>query len=318
MKRYTITLLDGPEGELRVPAEVLAELLAALQEGVRRAARLRIEGLSFGGGPAPAWLDKVSRLDVTGLGSGSAVQLEAPTFAGAAPDHFPADAYQQMPIFVEPTDALDVTLTAVDLFCSVLAAVLSSDAQHVQVDRPMLEACVRFAQAPVGAFGGVRLEDVGQGNSIEVRAADAARLEHLRDQTPRPRAVRVVGVLDTICPQRSGILLKLRDGTPFPGRIATLDAEALPGLLGARVAIEGMAFARPSGRVSIVDVDYLGPAREQGDELFERAPASLGGPLLAPVPQDERSGVAAVFGTWPCDETDEELLAQLEEVRREK
>jgi len=184
----------------------------------------------------------------------------------------------------------------------------------------MLDACVRFVRAAVDPFDGVRLEEVDQGNSIEVRAADAARLEHMRDETPRPRAVRVVGVLDTICPERNGILLKLQDGTLFPGRIGATDPEALPGLLGARVAIEGMAFSRPSGQLSTVDVDYLGPAREHGDELFEQAPGPFGGPLPAsrPVPQDERSGVAAMFGTWPGDETDEELLAALAEVRRER
>jgi hypothetical protein len=271
--------------------------------------------LSVGGGPAPAWLDKVSHLDVTGLGPDSAVLLvEAPTFAEAASDRFPADL--QLPFLGEPTSALDVSRTAVDLFRLVLTSVLSGDAQHLQVDRPMLDACVRFARAPVDPFGGVRLEDGDQGNSIEVRAADAACLEHLRYETPRPRAVRVVGVLDTVSAERAGILLKLRDGSLIPGRVDALEPEVLPGLLNTRVAMEGMAYSRPSGQLSVIDVDYLGPAREQGDELFERAPGPFGGPLPAPVPQDERSGVAAMFGTWPGDETDEELLAALAEVRR--
>jgi len=37
-------------------------------------------------------------------------------------------------------------------------------------------------------------------------------------------------------------------------------------------------------------------------------------PVFEPVPQDATSGVAAIFGTWPGEETDAELLALLEEI----
>lgn len=316
MKRYTITLLDGPKGELRIPAEVLVELLAALQEGACRAARLQVEGLSAGKGQVPAWLDAVSHLDVTGLGPSSpAIRLEAPAFIEADPHRFQAGLPS-----LAGAGPLDMGLTVVELFISVLAAALSNDVAHLQADRPMLDACVRFARSSAPAFGGILLEDAAGSQRAELHAEDVGRLERLRYQTPAPRAVRIVGVLDAISRERSALQLRLRDGTMFPGRTAALDPAALPGLVDTRVAIEGMAFSHPSGRVSIVDVDYLGPAHQQGDELFERVPGPFGGPLPAshPVAQDERSGVAAMFGTWPGDETDEELLAQLEEVRRER
>ena len=289
------------------------EVLAALGEGVRHAALLHVEGLSAGKGTEPVWLDPVSHLDVTGLGpSGPSIQLEAPLFTEAAPDYFQAD----LPALAG-AGLLDVSLTALDLFLSVLTAALSSDGDQ-QVDRPMLDACVRCARSPGSAFGGVLLEGAAGSQRAELRAEEVGRLELVRDQTPKPRAVRVVGVLDAISPERRALQLRLRDGTLFTGRAAGLDQGALQGQQGTRVAIEGMAFSRPSGRVSIVDVAYSGLAREKGDELFERVPGPFGGPLQAPVPQVERSGVAAVFGTWPGDETDEELLAQLEEVRRER
>lgn len=37
-------------------------------------------------------------------------------------------------------------------------------------------------------------------------------------------------------------------------------------------------------------------------------------PVVESLPQDASTGVAAMFGTWPGDETDAELLAFLEEV----
>ena len=46
----------------------------------------------------------------------------------------------------------------------------------------------------------------------------------------------------------------------------------------------------------------------------ERADEKKSRPVFVPMPQDETSGVAAFFGTWPGDETEEELLALLTEI----
>ena len=37
-------------------------------------------------------------------------------------------------------------------------------------------------------------------------------------------------------------------------------------------------------------------------------------PVFESVPQDATTGVAAIFGTWPGEETDAELLALLKEI----
>lgn len=37
-------------------------------------------------------------------------------------------------------------------------------------------------------------------------------------------------------------------------------------------------------------------------------------PIFESVPQDATTGVAAIFGTWPGEETDAELLALLKEI----
>lgn len=39
-----------------------------------------------------------------------------------------------------------------------------------------------------------------------------------------------------------------------------------------------------------------------------------GRPIFESVPQDATTGVAAIFGTWPGEETDAELLALLKEI----
>lgn len=39
-----------------------------------------------------------------------------------------------------------------------------------------------------------------------------------------------------------------------------------------------------------------------------------GRPIFESVPQDATTGVAAIFGTWPGEENDAELLALLKEI----
>lgn len=49
--------------------------------------------------------------------------------------------------------------------------------------------------------------------------------------------------------------------------------------------------------------------------MFEAVPtARKRVPVAKPAPQDDSSGVAAFFGTWPGEETDDELLDALQAI----
>jgi len=119
-----------------------------------------------------------------------------------------------------------------------------------------------------------------------------------------PKAVRVTGTLDTISATKSDVVLTLADGTAVAARLDAHDNQQLKTLFGLRVVVSGMAQFSPSGKLLVIDVEHLGPARD-GDAV---SVASL-------LPQDEASGVLAFFGTWPGDETDEDLLDALKAIR---
>ena len=131
----------------------------------------------------------------------------------------------------------------------------------------------------------------------------------------RRRAVRVAGILDTISATRNDVELTLKDGASVSARLETHDNERLKSLFGSRVVVSGMARFGTSGELLTIDVEYLGPAGE-GDVLFEQVPSSPGRPVVTLRPQDVTTGVSAFFGTWPGDESDEELLlAALDAIR---
>jgi hypothetical protein len=314
MKKYTMTLLGGTRGELRVPADVLLETVGALLEGAHQATRFFVDGESTRKGPRPAWLDAACNVEVTGLSAGSAVVvLEAPTLADAAPDRF--GGTHQVSLFAEPRRLIDAGDSAVDIFAGVLASVVRGDRDRVLADRALLDTCVRFAQAAVGGFDGVQLEGIaGLDTPLIVRRDDVAKIELLRDETPGPKAVRVTGTLDTISATKSDVVLTLADGTAVAARLDAHDKEQLKSLFGSRVVVSGMAQFRPSGRLLVIDVEHLGPGRD-GDALFESAPKATARPAASLLLQDETTGVSAFFGTWPGDESDEELLDALEAIR---
>jgi len=314
MKKHTMTLLGGRRGELRVPAEVLLEMVGALLEGARQAMRFFVEGESTRKGPRPAWLDAACEIEVTGLMAGSAVvALEAPALADAAPDRF--GGAHQVSLFAEPQRLIDVSNSAVDVFGSVLASVVQGDKERVLADRALLDTCVRFARAARDGFDGVQLEGIaGMGAPLVVRRDDVAKIELVRDETPGPKAVRVTGTLDTISATKSDVVLTLTDGTAVAARLDSHDNEQLKALFGSRVVVSGMAQFRPSGKLLVIDVEHLGPARD-GDAVFEGAPKAMAKPAVSLLPQDEVTGVSAFFGTWPGEESDEELLGALEAIR---
>ncbi len=314
MKKHTMTLLGGTRGELRVPADVLLEAVGELLEGARQATRFFVEGESTRKGPRPAWLDAACNVEITGLSAGSAVvALEAPPLADAAPDRF--GGTHQVSLFAEPQRTIDPSSTAVDIFAGVLASVVQGNRDRVLADRALLDTCVRFARAARDGFDGIKLEGIaGLHTPLVVRRDDVRTFELLRDETPGPKAVRVTGTLDTISASRSAIVLTLVDGTTVAARLDTHDNTLLKSLFGSRVVVSGMARFRPSGRLLVIDVEHLGPARA-GDALFEKAPTASVEQVATLLPQDETTGVSAFFGTWPGDETDQELLTALEAIR---
>lgn len=312
MNQHLLTLLAEKGGELRIPAGVLLEAVGALVDGARLAARFAVEGESVRKGPRPAWLEAACDFEITGLFAGSAViALEARTlreadairFGGAQPSLF---------------DGAEENLgeeTAVDIFGRVLSTIVERDSDDVVADRALLDGCARFARVSGGGFEGIRLDGLrGRESPLTITPKDAERIEALRDATPGPQAVRVMGTLDTVSASRPDIVLALKDGTRLPGRVEEHDLEALKPLLGEKVIVFGVAHYRPSGRILLVRVEDLDVARRE-DRIFDKAPiARKQKAVVEPTPREESAGVSAFFGTWPGEETEAELLEALRDI----
>lgn len=195
-------------------------------------------------------------------------------------------------------------VTAIDVFADALSAALSENRESVFADGPLLELFVRFSRSSAEGFELVR----SNGVALNLRPADVSGLEHLLHVTPGNRAVRVVGDLKPESTPGMATLV-----VPKGDSVRVRFTGLVP--VGARMVVSGIGHFGPSGACFLIDAEYIGSA-VAGDEIFEEVPRSHPWDFVPPsVPQDALTGVNAFIGTWPGDETDEELLAALKAIR---
>lgn len=292
MKRHRLVLEGGDGAQLRISGDQLAELLAALKEGARLALRYQVEGISNPPGPRPRWLEACTSQVITGLRAGSAVlEIEAPTLEEAAPEVFGASGQISL---LQPDEPLaPPASTALDLFAAVLQEIQQGDRPTLRADRSLLEGCLRFARVPSGAFTGISLGSAdAKGPTVTLHASDIPLLEELVLQTPLPQTIRFTGTLDTISSTRPSVTLLSDDGDKIQARLPSgVTKEDMRSLFGQRVVVAGVAE-------------------------FRETPRAWGSmPVFTPAAQEPGSGVASFFGTWPGDETDDELITALAAIR---
>jgi hypothetical protein len=296
---------DGMRGT-RVDALLLRDLLDAVVEGTRGAVRLRMEGRSSARGTPPSWLDRASAFDLVAIEEGSTeVALEAKALARAVPEQF-----QQIQMF----GGLDGSLSCLDLFGESLRDAVAAKPDSDLFDDHLLDTFGSISRV----FGhGVQKVHVHGAERLTVDEAAAANLKTLKRNIPADQRVVVVGKLDALRHSDRMFTLVLDDGRVVRGVVTpSVDLGVLGTLWGKRARVAGLSKFRPSGAVLRIEAESVVEA--EGDlSLFTGMPR----PLLAELdlrslhqPQGARSGLAAIVGKWPGDESDEEIAELLAEL----
>lgn len=246
-----------------------------------------------------------------GPGGATRLHFGAQTLGQAAPKLF-----RQGLLF---DDLLNPDQTAFDLVGSMLCDLSNQEKESDRFDTDLLKNVAKYERTfrhgvATIQFGGHAIRP--QASAIDSKLVETAR--SLFEQTPRPQRVRVSGVLDMLRISDHVLELILPDNQ----RVRVLWVEktvvALKEYLNQRVLIEGDAIFRPSGRLLRVDASVITAAKPQ-DDLFSTVPQSHAAPIQRSdylKPATAKTGFAAIYGQWPGDETEEELLAALKEMRR--
>jgi hypothetical protein len=300
-QRYAIRL-EGVEA-FDLSLSVLRDLGDLLVEGAQRAARLAVEGRSTARGTPPAWTSAVADLRVVSFADGSlALSVEAPRLVDAAPEVFGQPALFGRQPGVDAS-ALDLLLDAVD---DAVAGRRDSD----RLDSGVLELLV--GSGGLFARGGTRLTISCVGRTPTMfDAASLQAVRRLAEETPAARATRVRGVLDTVTVSTRSVAVRLDDGRVLRGFAGAVPIEQLRDFLGTDVVVEGTTSFRPSGDPLRIEIDHAARATDQ-DRVWARWPRIEPSPARSRA-TDTGGGLASVFGSWPGDETDEELARALAE-----
>ena len=185
-------------------------------------------------------------------------------------------------------------------------------------DRGLLGKLAGFEDVLRGGFRGIRLGSTRRAAAppaiITPEVVRTAR--EFREATPPPQRVRVVGTLDMVRPSTGSFAMHLDDGQEVRGVLVSGSIEDAAARLGRRLLVLGRAIYRPSGRLLRIDADEIAAA-EGEPSFWSRVPPPRHRKFdLAPYrkPQGPESGMSAIMGRWPGDETDEEIRAALERL----
>lgn len=311
MLNYTL-LLHGYKGAGEgLPGALLRDLLDAVDRGAKGAVRLRLEGRSsVKGGFPPAWVNEAAAFRMAGFHRGTpGIELRIPSLLEALPQRF-----AQADLF-PPVDPGDSALT---LMGRSLGEALSGNEDSDAYDPPLLRSFEEFREVFRHGVGAVEIRNSQPDHpSVTVTPEGIRTVQRLHRQTPRSQRVRIAGKVDAIRHSNRAFTLVLQTGEQIRGVLAEGEPDVLAPFFGRMVVVSGVAQFRPSGSLLRVDADLLQAAADQDLALWSQAPRPVFGtvnPREMRRPQGPRSGLNAIIGRWPGDESDEEILALLEEM----
>lgn len=309
----TITL-SGPDGYGRkMPPDRLGPLFDRIGPTIQRCIRMRFLGRSSAPGRRPDWLNSAGDIrfvDYSGNGN-TVLHFEAPTFGEAMPE-----LYEQGELW-HSRPAIEAT--GFDLLGEVIGDIQARNADSGAFDSPLLRQIARFEKVFDEHLDQLVLGQLATTPSVEpvLTHVVTQTAKQFQAATPNARRVRVTGVLDMLWSSRQAFSLTL-SGEPaeVSGVLLEGDIADLKDLFRKRVLVEGQAVYRPSGRVLRLDAERVLPAEDmQGSwdsippPMNRRAESIHGWPRQTP-----QTGINAVIGKWPSDETDDEIFEILEQI----
>jgi len=308
----TITLRSHQHYGSRVPPREVGEILRTIPGLVRQSVRMAFEGRSRASGRRPRWLEAASDVrfvDHDGTDD-TVLYFEVPTLGEAA-----EDLYNQQELWPTRPEQSD---TGFDLLADVVQDVSEQRRDSDRFDRPLLKRMGGLARGLNHTFQECLITGsrFSKENPAIVNKRVLENAAELTQATPRPRQVRIAGILDMIRASTNTLAIKLEGGEEVRGVLTQGHVTALHDMLSEHVVLMGKAVYRPSGnllRVDAVEVRTM----EEADRFFTTIPQpTSNGVDMRSIRHAQRSkrGVAAIIGQWPGDETDEQIAAALEDI----
>lgn len=299
--------LEGPRARgTVVSAELLRGTLDVVIEGSRRAVRMRTQGRSSAPGTPPAWIEAVADYTVEIKPGSTVLELEVPSLLEASPETFGQSDF---------LSDIDPERSSFHYFCESLEAAVQGRRDSPLYDRGLLEVFRRLEKV---MDGGAERITVGDEEELVLTRSGLQELATLEAEIPPPQYVRVAGRLDQIrASDRTFTIRSTTRNQTFKGIAEPGHRQQLQELWAKSVLVGGMAHFTPAGGLLRIEADQIRKATAAEESLWGAPPRSLGRaetPQGLRVPQGPRSGLNAIIGKWPGDESDDEIAEALERL----
>lgn len=311
IQKHKISLESDQHFEGRLPSHYLGFLLADLPVAIRGAVSMALRKRSKTPGKQPNWLKRASDLRFIGHKGNGITQLEfeLPTLEDAA-----GEVYDQKELF--ESGRPDGRLTGLDLLIHTIKDIDATNTDSEAFDPQLLHQMIHFKRFfKAGPFSGFSLiGSKAAKDRVQFTPATIENSERLYGRTPTPQRVRLVGTLDGLEASTQRFSLLLDGGERVAGVYPEDISDHLQTLWRNRVLVLGTSVFRASGNLLRVEAESISDGAN-ASPLFSAAPVASNSrldPNRLRKPQGARSGVAAIMGRWPSDETEEEVQAALE------
>lgn len=305
MHRHSVRLHGPGAKQGRGSALALGHVLPFLTMGAQQALRLRIEGRSRSKGTVPSWLRKAADFEFVGFGAKTGLlEFEAPSLEDVLPKDdqprlFPLDLNEHQSALYLLEESLDDALT------------MRKDSARLD------EGLIHTFEEDLGRlFREIEAIEINNGRAITLTKDLLERIREFKRETPPKQWVKVAGKLEVIRHTDRAFALQMEGGGAIRGVAEGIEPEDLAGLFGKSTLVEGYAVFRPSGNLLRLEAHRIDLA--QGDVgLWSQIPQ----PLFSAIDlrslhevQGPRSGLNAIIGHWPGNETDEEIEVMLRAI----
>jgi len=304
--------MKSPPGT--IDAVALRDVLDALIDAAGKALRLSVEGTSTRRGQKPTWMEASVHFTVLGMKKGSTIlPIEVPRLGDTA-----ASVIQQQDVWQPKPRPDDTVLT---LLGRALHDVEAEKRDSERYDRGVLDAIARFGRVVQNGETVAVTDPVTKAPTFQIEREHVDRAKQLEKDTPDPQAVVLSGELSMIRDKPRTFQLRTHDGKQVRGTVegGAVEAERPWDLWQHKVTVQGKAHFTPAGTLRFIQARVVRPFTAN-DKLFEKSKEQIEHEAARQRPISPRdlhaldagSGIKKIRGTWPGDESIDEILNALD------
>ena len=308
-RRYQLRLRGIHESPGEIKAKRLIGVLRGLTATAARTIQLRSTGSGRSPKRTPKWIRSTADFTVTGIASGStAIEIDAPCLGPTASDQF-----SQLAQWGEKSD-LDAT--ALDLATEAINEVTTAKPAGNCFDDAVLGAILKFARAGCNAGVGVELSSTGSKHHGFVLDGQVIQeIAEKRNKIPRSESFIVCGYIVPVRHCYGHFRLMMKENNTLWGRLDNPSSQLkiIQSLQGKRVTLQGVVSFKSNRAARFIETRKIREYVEK-DAVFDQVPRghpSDAQELIAEAVAKRTTKLTDLIGSWPGDETSEELLAEL-------